>query len=96
MGNTHFQKWHHKSEFINTHVNKPSYIAAFQAAEENPEKTISVILDKRRAENIAENRQCVAYCFVVASALHSGETRSNEISQKIMKLSVVDETDSQS
>lgn len=75
MVNAHFRKWHHKSEVITAHVNKPSHIAAFQAAEdfihpiENPEATISAMVDKRRAENIAENRhvlKCVAeavlYC----------------------------------
>ena len=75
MVNAPFRKWHHKSEVITAHINKPSHIAASQAAEEfihsieNPEKTISAMLDKRKAENIAENRhilKCVAeailYC----------------------------------
>ena len=75
MVNSPFRKWHHKSEVITAHTTKQSHIAAYQAAEEfirsieNPDKTISVILDKKRVENIAENRhvlKCVAeailYC----------------------------------
>ena len=75
MVNAPFRKWHHKSEVITAHVSKPSHIAASQAVDEfihsikNPKKTISVMLDKTKAQNIAENRhilKCVAedilYC----------------------------------
>ena len=70
-----FRKWHHNSEVITAHLNKPSHVAAFQAAEnfiqsiDNPKASITAMVDKRRAENIAENRhvlKCVAeavlYC----------------------------------
>ena len=73
--NSPFRKWHHKSQVITAHINKPSHITAYQAAKEfihsieNPEKTISVMIDKKRVENIAENQhvlKCVAeailYC----------------------------------
>jgi len=63
MVNAPFRKWHHKSEVITAHANKSSHIAAFRAAAdfinsiENPEATIFAMVDKRRAENIAENRK---------------------------------------
>ena len=69
MVNAPFRKWHHKSEVITAHVNKPSHVASFRATEDfihsidNPEATISAMANKRRAENIAENRhvlKCVA------------------------------------
>ena len=53
MVNAPFRKWHHKSEVITAHANKSSHIAAFRAAEdfinsiENPEATISAMVDKR-------------------------------------------------
>ena len=70
-----FRKWHHKSQVITPHINKPSHIAAYQAAKEfihstkNPEKTISVTLDKKRVENIVESwhvlkcaAEAILYC----------------------------------
>ena len=75
MVNALFKKWHHKSKVITPHVNKPSHTVASQVAEdylqsiELPGKTIRVIMDGIKAENIAENGHiltCVAetipYC----------------------------------
>ena len=92
MVNTPFRKWHHKSEVISAHINKPSHITALQAAEDfinsidNPEKTISVMLDKRKVENITENRhilKCVAeailYCGRQCIALRGDKEQRNSL-----------------
>ena len=96
MVNAPFRKWHHKSEVITAHVSKPSHIAASQVADEfihsieNPEKTISVMLDKKKPRILLKTGTYSSvlqrpYCIVVASALHSGETRSNGILQEILE-----------
>ena len=92
MVNAPFRKWHHKSEVITAHLNKPSHVAAFQASEnfiqsiDNPEATITSLVDKRRAENIAENRhilKCVAeavlYCARQCIALREDHTKLDSL-----------------
>ena len=89
-------------EVITAHVNKPSHTAASQAAE-NPEKTISVMLDKRKAENIAENRPnytqvCCRGYTVLWSPVHCtpGKQRGKGFPRKSWKVFVINEIDSQS
>ena len=69
MLNAPFWKWCHKFEITTAHVSKPWHVAAFQAAEDlihsidNPEAIISALVDRRKAENVAENSlvlKCVA------------------------------------
>ena len=96
MVNAPFRKWHHKSDIITTHVNKPSHIAAFQAVEdyirsiEFPEKTTPVIRDITTAENIVEtgtfsNVLRKPSCTVVASALHSEDIMKSWILPEILE-----------
>ena len=85
MVNAPFRKCHHKSEVITAHLNKPSQAAEnFIQSIDNPEATITAMVDKTRVENIAEtgmswNVLQKLCCIVLDSALHSGETTKSLI-----------------
>lgn len=76
MVNNPFTKWYHKSEVTGKHASKPIHLAALQEAKlfmsstENPQTTISALIDTKRAANITENRHILK--FVAETVLYCG------------------------